>query len=139
MCLDAAKFVFLSIRTLIETNCEKFCKNRCPIIQNAYFAVDLRRSEMSSLELPNICMHVTMCLDPYNVHAFNIGPLITCIYSILGSYFGHISMTDVRSQITHVPDIKSLITVFGLQSHASYRICFSYPVHVTDNGSFLSS
>ena len=79
LCLDAAKYVFLIILTLIETNCEKILQKSLPNNSKRPLPVDLRRSEMSLLELPNICMHVTMCLDPYNVHAFNIGPLITCI------------------------------------------------------------
>ena len=51
--LDAAKFVWLSVFTLIETICPRICSKSQPKSVKTPLPVDVRRSKTSLLKLPN--------------------------------------------------------------------------------------
>ena len=53
ICLDAAKFVWLSVFTLIETTCLRICSKSQPKSAKTQLPVDVRRSKTSLLKLPN--------------------------------------------------------------------------------------
>ena len=51
ICLDATKFVFLSVFTLKETICPRICSKSRPISAKTPLPVDVRRSKTSLLKL----------------------------------------------------------------------------------------
>ena len=53
ICLDAAKFVWLSVFTLIETICPRICSKSQPKSAKTPLPVDVRRSKTPLLKLPN--------------------------------------------------------------------------------------
>ena len=52
-CLDATKFVLLSVFTPIETICYKICSNSRPKIAKSSLPVDVRRSKTLLFKLPS--------------------------------------------------------------------------------------
>ena len=52
--LDATKFVWLSVFTLIEKICARICSKPRPRSAKSQLPVDVRRSKTSSLKLPNV-------------------------------------------------------------------------------------
>ena len=52
--LDATKFVWLSVFTLIEKICARICSKSRPRSAKSQLPVDVRRSKMSLLKLPNV-------------------------------------------------------------------------------------
>ena len=54
ICLDAAKFVLLSVFTLTETICPRICSKSRPRSAKKSLPVDVRRSKSSLLKLPQL-------------------------------------------------------------------------------------
>ena len=53
ICLDATKFLWLSVFTLIETICPRICSKSQPKSAKTPLPVDVRRSKTSLFKLPN--------------------------------------------------------------------------------------